>query len=220
VSPHSHQAWLDSLLTALKSLEDAGLGAASVLTNLHHRRIIPLMERELRIYEMGETANPVSLACSRLVHDRFPQEYAATRVRRATSLKAVRHSNDDLWSFVMLDDAPPVSRLPPLSFIPPRHAATTLMLHSFQQRVAVNAARSDLPTPRAQACTRGATAGAGASGAQEGAKDPAAGALGTEGQRIPAVRTAGTLPSGDLGVLVVEGGRGGRKRWRADPPER
>jgi hypothetical protein len=70
--PHSHQAWLDSLLTALKSLADAGLGAASVLANLHHRRIIPLMERELRIYEMGKMANPVSLARSRLVHDRFP----------------------------------------------------------------------------------------------------------------------------------------------------
>jgi hypothetical protein len=70
--PHSHQAWLDSLLTALKSLADAGLGAASVLANLHHRRIIPLMERELRIYEMGKMANPVSLERSRLVHDRFP----------------------------------------------------------------------------------------------------------------------------------------------------
>jgi hypothetical protein len=43
---------LDSLLTALKSLADAGLGAASVLANLHHRRIIPLMERELGIFEM------------------------------------------------------------------------------------------------------------------------------------------------------------------------
>jgi hypothetical protein len=61
VSPHPHQARLDSLLTALKSLADAGLGAASVIANLHHRRIIPLMERELRIYEMGETANPASL---------------------------------------------------------------------------------------------------------------------------------------------------------------
>jgi hypothetical protein len=124
VSSHSHQARLDSLLTALKSLADAGLGAASVPANLHHRRIIPLMERELRIYEMAETANPVSLARSRLVHDRFPQEYAATRARRAISLKAVRHSNDNLWSFVMHDDAPPVSRLPPfplsLCDAPPR----------------------------------------------------------------------------------------------------
>jgi hypothetical protein len=69
------------------------------------------MERELCIYEMGEMANPVVLARSRLVHDPFPQEYAATRLRRAINLKAIRHSNDDLWWFVMLPDAPPVSRL-------------------------------------------------------------------------------------------------------------
>jgi hypothetical protein len=110
VSPSSSQERLESLLNALKGLADAGLGAASVLANLHHRRIVPLMERELRIYEMSEAANPTALARSRLLHDRFPQEYAATRARRAISLKAGRHSNDDLWSFVMLPDAPTVSR--------------------------------------------------------------------------------------------------------------
>jgi hypothetical protein len=41
VSPSSHHAWLDSLLAALKNLADAGLGAASVLANLHRRRIVP-----------------------------------------------------------------------------------------------------------------------------------------------------------------------------------
>jgi hypothetical protein len=117
LSPFSHQDRLESVLLALKGLEDAGLGAASVLANLHHRRIIPLMERELHIYEMSETANPVSLARSRLLHDRFPPKYAATRARHAISLKVIRHGNDDLWSFVMLPDAPAVSRLPP-SFIP------------------------------------------------------------------------------------------------------
>jgi hypothetical protein len=124
VSPHSHQARMDSLLTMLKSLADAGLGTASVLANLHHRRIIPLMERELRIYEMGETANFVSLARSQLVPDRLPLEYAATRARRAISLKAVRHNNNDLWTFVMLPDAPPVSGLSPFPLffynMPPR----------------------------------------------------------------------------------------------------
>jgi hypothetical protein len=30
-----------------------------VLANLHHRRIVPLMERELRIYEMSDVANPI-----------------------------------------------------------------------------------------------------------------------------------------------------------------
>jgi hypothetical protein len=109
LSPSSPQDQLESALLALKGLANTGLGAASDLMNLHHRRIVSPMERELRIYEMGVTANPASLARSQFFHDRFPQEYAATRARRAISLKAVRHSNDDLWSFVMLPDAPPVS---------------------------------------------------------------------------------------------------------------
>jgi hypothetical protein len=102
----------------LKNLADAGLGAASVLANLHHRRIVPLMERELRVYKMSEAANSTSLARSQFFSKRLPKEYAATRARRAISLKAVRHSNDNLWSFVMLPDAPPVSGLSPFSFIP------------------------------------------------------------------------------------------------------
>jgi hypothetical protein len=44
VSPSSRQDRVDSALHALKALADAGLGAASVLANLHHRRI--------RIFEM------------------------------------------------------------------------------------------------------------------------------------------------------------------------
>jgi hypothetical protein len=105
---------LESLLHALKGLPDTGLGAASVFTNLHHKRVVPLMERELRIHEMSEAANPTVLARSQLLHDRFPRKYAATRARRTISLKAGRHSHDDLWSFAMLPDAPAVSR--PSSF--------------------------------------------------------------------------------------------------------
>jgi hypothetical protein len=55
LSPSSRQDWLDSALRALKALADAGLTAASVLANLHHRRILSLMERRLRIFEMEET---------------------------------------------------------------------------------------------------------------------------------------------------------------------
>jgi hypothetical protein len=110
VSPSSRQDRLESALQALKDLADAGLGAASVLANLHHRRIIPLMERRLRIFEMGETADPVALAQSRLLPDLLPQEYAATRARRAINLKAIRHGDSDLWSFVMLPEGPLVSR--------------------------------------------------------------------------------------------------------------
>jgi hypothetical protein len=50
VSPSSRQDQLESALQALKDLADAGLGAASVLANLHHRRIISLMERRLCIF--------------------------------------------------------------------------------------------------------------------------------------------------------------------------
>jgi hypothetical protein len=113
----------------LKSLADAGLGAASVLANLHHQRIIPLMERRLCIFEMDGAADPVALVHSRLLRDRFPQEYAATRARRAVNLKAVKSSNDDLWSFVMLPDGPLVSGLFPFSFILSPCVAATLMSH-------------------------------------------------------------------------------------------
>jgi hypothetical protein len=76
-------------LKALKALADAGLTAASVLANLH-RRIIPLMERRLRIFEMTETADPVALAQSRLMPDLLLQEFAATRAGRAVNLRAMR----------------------------------------------------------------------------------------------------------------------------------
>jgi hypothetical protein len=128
-------------------MADAGLGAASVLANLHPQRIIPLMERRLRIFEMDETADPVALARSRLVHDRLPTEYAATWARRAINLKAVKNSNDDLWSFVMLPDGPLESGLFPFSPILPPYAAMTLTFCPSQQMVAVNAAWSDPPTP-------------------------------------------------------------------------
>jgi hypothetical protein len=62
VSPSLFQDRLDSALKVLKALADAGLTTASVLANLNHQRIIPLMERRLRIFDMGETADPVALA--------------------------------------------------------------------------------------------------------------------------------------------------------------
>jgi hypothetical protein len=93
VSPSSHQARLDSLLAALKTLADDELTAGCVLANLHHRRVIPLRERPLRIFEMHEDADPIALAQSRLLPDLFPREYAATRARRAIDLRAARSDN-------------------------------------------------------------------------------------------------------------------------------
>jgi hypothetical protein len=118
MSPSSCQQRLESLTTALRSLADARLGVASIIANFHHRWIVPLMERELHIFEMSDAANPASLARSRLLQERCLPKYAATRVRRAVSLKSVPHGDDDLWSFVMLLDAPAVSAplLPPRVF--------------------------------------------------------------------------------------------------------
>jgi hypothetical protein len=141
---------LDSALKALKALVDAGLTAASVLANFH-RRIVHLMERRLRIFEMEETPDPVALAQSRLLPGLLRQEYAATRVRHAINLKAVKHGDDDLWSFAMLPVGPLVSRASVFF----RHSLATrrrgLTSRLSLQFMTVNAARSDPPTPRARA---------------------------------------------------------------------
>jgi hypothetical protein len=62
-----HRRRLDSLLAALKNLATHGLTVAGVLAFLHHRRVVPLMERPLCIYEMTEEADPVALARSRML---------------------------------------------------------------------------------------------------------------------------------------------------------
>jgi hypothetical protein len=183
VSPPSHQTRLDSLLAALKALADCGLTAGCVLANLHHRRIAPLMERPLHIFEMHEDADPVALVQARLLPDLFPQEYAATRARRAIDLRAARNDDAVLWVFAMLPVSPLVSGVPPFLVLPvcgmlacfeASSASSVLQIRS------VNAARSDPPTPRSRARARSAAAGAGAGGPQEGAEHPAAGATGAK----------------------------------------
>jgi hypothetical protein len=104
----------------LKALADGGLTAGCVLTNLHHRWIVPLMERPLRIFEMHEDADPVALVQSRLLPDLFPWEYAATRARRAIDLRAARSNDAVLWAFAMLPAGPLVSGVPPFLVLPVR----------------------------------------------------------------------------------------------------
>jgi hypothetical protein len=109
VSLPSHQARLDSLLVALKRLADCGLTAGCVLANLHHRRIVPLIERQLRMFEMSEDADPAALAESWLLRDPFPRSYAATRARRAIDLRSGRCDDASLWVLEMLPVGPLVS---------------------------------------------------------------------------------------------------------------
>jgi hypothetical protein len=97
---------LDSLLATLRNLVGRGLTAEVVLAHLHHRRIILLMERLLRIYKMTEDANPVALAKSRLLPSPFPRDYAATRARRAIDPKSGRYDDKALWELEMLPTGP------------------------------------------------------------------------------------------------------------------
>jgi hypothetical protein len=89
-------------VAALKELAGRGLTAGVVLANLHHRRVVPLMERLLRIYEMTEIADPITLARSRLLPDPFPRVFAATRARRAIDPKSGRCDDMALWAHEML----------------------------------------------------------------------------------------------------------------------
>jgi hypothetical protein len=152
VSPPSRQRRLESLTNALHQLADSGLGVTSVIANFHHRWIIPLMERELRIFEMSDVANPVSLMRSQLMQEWLPKGYATTRARHVVNLNMVPHNDDDLWSFVMLLDAGPVSTA---SFRPlPLPSYLCLSDGSCLQAVNVHATRSDPPRPRSQAASR------------------------------------------------------------------
>jgi hypothetical protein len=92
---------LESLLTALRDLAGRGLTAEVVLAHLHHRWIVPLMERPLRIFEMTEAADPIALARSRTLQSPLPWEYAATRARSVIDPKSVRNDGS-LWDLEML----------------------------------------------------------------------------------------------------------------------
>jgi hypothetical protein len=152
VSPPSHQTRLDSLLDALKDLADGVLMAGCVLANLHHRRIVPLMERQLHIFEMHEGADPVALAESQLLPGLFLREYAATRARRAIDLRTGRNDDAMLWAFTMLPVSPLVSGFPLPPVLLARGASACLESLPVPLQIrAVNAARSDPPTPRSRA---------------------------------------------------------------------
>jgi hypothetical protein len=97
---------LDSLLATLRNLAGRGLTAEAVLAYLHDRRIVPLMERPLRIFEMTEAADPVALARSRTLQSPLLRDYAATWARSAVDPKSTRNDGS-LWDLEML----PTSRL-------------------------------------------------------------------------------------------------------------
>jgi hypothetical protein len=110
VSTVQHRRRLDSLLAALQSLAARGVTAATVLAYLHHRRIVPLMERPLCIFEMTEAADPVALAKSRMLPTPLERGYALTRARSAVDTRMLRNDRPP-WDFEMLPTGPLVSRI-------------------------------------------------------------------------------------------------------------
>jgi hypothetical protein len=108
VSMPQHRRRLGSLLAALKNLATRGLTAAGVLTFLPHRRIVPLMERPLCIFEMTEEADPVALARSRMLPTPLEREYALTRARSTVDTRMLCQDRSP-WDLEMLPTGPLVS---------------------------------------------------------------------------------------------------------------
>jgi len=79
----AHQSRLDPLLDALKKLHLEGLSAALVLSAVHHRRVLPLMSRPLRMDEMGLGVSSWDLKACRMSNEALADDEVAARVRAA-----------------------------------------------------------------------------------------------------------------------------------------
>jgi hypothetical protein len=97
-------------LAALRNLATRGLTAAGVLAFLHHRRVVPLMERPLYIYEMTEEVDPVALVRLRMLPAPLGRAYALTRARNAVDTRMLRQDRSP-WDLEMLPTCPLVSMI-------------------------------------------------------------------------------------------------------------
>jgi len=80
-----HQSRLDPLLDTLKKLRMEGLTAALVLSDVHHRRVLPLMSRPLRMDEIGLGVSSWVLEACRMSNEAPTNDEVATRVRAAVA---------------------------------------------------------------------------------------------------------------------------------------
>jgi hypothetical protein len=80
-----------------------------VLAFLHHRRVVPLMERPLCIFEMTEAVNPVDLARSRMLPSPLGRAYALTRARNTVDTRMPPRPDWSPWDLEMLPTGPLVS---------------------------------------------------------------------------------------------------------------
>jgi hypothetical protein len=91
------------------SLSEQGLTAIGVLAFLHHRRVVPLMERPLCIFVMTEEADPIALARSRMLPTPLGRQYALTRARSAVDTRMPTDPDRTPWDLEMLPTGPLVS---------------------------------------------------------------------------------------------------------------
>jgi hypothetical protein len=76
-TPHERQKNLEPLLKALEALRKGGLTAAGVIAAIHRRRVLPLAERRLPLWEMTPEAD---LEGSRMSSDPLPIDVLHGRV--------------------------------------------------------------------------------------------------------------------------------------------
>jgi len=100
VSPPERQARLEVYTDALHRLANKGLTAAIVIANFHRRRVPPLMERKLPLFQMTGDA---SFEGTRMVEEFLSDGVSAQRAGRAVSQPLSNLA--DYWRVSMRPDA-------------------------------------------------------------------------------------------------------------------
>ena len=96
MSPQSKQVKLEVLTNTLQRLARKGLTAAAVIANFHRQRVIPLMERNLPIFDLIPEA---PYAGSRMSNVLLPHDIAARRAKN--SVAEFPDNPNDLWEIKM-----------------------------------------------------------------------------------------------------------------------
>ena len=84
---------LGPLLDAMRALRSIRVGtkevsAAHVVAGFHRRRVLPLMERPLRLDQMGNNADPAAMARSQMSPELLDPEEIVKRVKAAVAASA------------------------------------------------------------------------------------------------------------------------------------
>ena len=99
VSPPECQARLKVYTDVLQCLADKGLTVAIVIAHFHRRRVLPLMERKLPLFQMMEDAPSEG---TRAMEELLSREFAMQRAVRTVSQPV--GGLGDLWRLPMRPD--------------------------------------------------------------------------------------------------------------------